>query len=388
MSKETNNEIDRLLRGWAGREGVRPSDAGVHPESNHLDVDELNSYAENVLPPAARARYTEHLAECSRCRALVVKLSASAPVVTAKANVPAAQTSRLREFLASLFSPMVLRYAAPALALLIAAAIGLVVIRSTNRQSESVAQLTADPQSQPTSVAAEQAQTPTSFYDSAPLAGSTSPSSTASPADAGRVDPAASGAPAQAEKSTGPTPETRKEVKTEDEEVAAAPAAAQAPKPAATADDMRVEIEGRKPTESPRAAAPVGDLARQRTADAVKEEQKKVEDTQTARETAGARAGNERGRSSEPEGAFSVQSQKEKDRADGPTRSVAGRSFRKQNGVWTDTAYNPGSSIVNIARGSEQYRALVADEPEIKSIADQLDGPIIVVWKGRTYRIR
>jgi len=29
----------------------------------------------------------------------------------------------------------------------------------------------------------------------------------------------------------------------------------------------------------------------------------------------------------------------------------------------------------------------VGDEPAIKTIADTLDGEIIVVWKGRTYRI-
>jgi hypothetical protein len=66
---------------------------------------------------------------------------------------------------------------------------------------------------------------------------------------------------------------------------------------------------------------------------------------------------------------------------------VAGRTFRKDRGMWIDTAYNSGSTT-NLTRGSEQFRALVADEPAIKTIADQLDGEIIVVWKGRAYRIR
>jgi hypothetical protein len=69
------------------------------------------------------------------------------------------------------------------------------------------------------------------------------------------------------------------------------------------------------------------------------------------------------------------------------TRSVAGRTFRKERGLWIDTAYNSGNTT-NLTRGSEQFRALVADEPAIKTIADQLDGEIIVVWKGRAYRIR
>src|SRR6185369_4259179 len=70
------------------------------------------------------------------------------------------------------------------------------------------------------------------------------------------------------------------------------------------------------------------------------------------------------------------------------TRSVAGRRFQKKGGVWIDTAYDSSKDTVTLTRGSEQYRALVADEPEIKTIADELDGEIIVVWKGHTYRIR
>ena len=78
----------------------------------------------------------------------------------------------------------------------------------------------------------------------------------------------------------------------------------------------------------------------------------------------------------------------EKDSDDAEVRTVGGRRFRKRGNVWVDTAYNSSSETMNLARGSERYRALVADEPAIKNIADQLDGEIIVVWKGRAYRIR
>jgi hypothetical protein len=78
----------------------------------------------------------------------------------------------------------------------------------------------------------------------------------------------------------------------------------------------------------------------------------------------------------------------ERDLAEAETRSVGGRHFRKSRGIWIDTAYDSSRTTVNVTRGSEQYRALVADEPGIKTIADQLDGEIIVVWKSRAYRIR
>jgi hypothetical protein len=87
--------------------------------------------------------------------------------------------------------------------------------------------------------------------------------------------------------------------------------------------------------------------------------------------------------------AFGVaETDKDKNKDNGVMRSVGGRRFRKQNEMWVDTAYDSGSAIVNVARSSEQYRALIADEPTIKTIAEQLEGTIIVVWKGRTYRIR
>ena len=143
MRQETNNEIDLLLRRLSQRQGGSVSDADLHVDSDHLDADELNSYAENVLPAAARMRYTEHLADCSKCRELVVQLSASVPVVAAKDTVTAPEPSGLRRFLASFFSPMVLRYAVPALGLIVVAAIGFVAFRS-NQPRQDVA-LSASP---------------------------------------------------------------------------------------------------------------------------------------------------------------------------------------------------------------------------------------------------
>ncbi len=84
MKQETNNEIDLLLRRLGRRQDAPASDGDLRVDTDHLDADELSSYAENALPAAARARYTEHLAECTRCRELVVQLSSAAGVVVAE----------------------------------------------------------------------------------------------------------------------------------------------------------------------------------------------------------------------------------------------------------------------------------------------------------------
>ena len=72
--------------------------------------------------------------------------------------------------------------------------------------------------------------------------------------------------------------------------------------------------------------------------------------------------------------------------ASSDTQSVGGRSFRRQDGAWVDTAYNPSRPMTYVPRGSEQYRTLVADEPGLRDITKRLGGVVIVVWKTRTYR--
>lgn len=383
MSKETNNEIDLLLRRLSRRQEVPVSDA----EADHLDADELSAFAENALPAAARARYTEHLADCSKCREIIVQLSASVPVVT-RETVTAAAPSGLRNFLASFFSPMVLHYAVPALGLIVVAAIGFVLLQSSGRRAPDVAQLAPQPQSPAPNASAEQPES-RAFYDSNDAAKESSPPIATRPSSGKAVTEAAQEPPPPAPKPAGEVaaPTTAAPVQKNEQQAAVANAAAAPPQasptPAATVDDMRLDVQGRR-------NEPVQgrELAKQKTAQA-QDQDKSVASVQSANRraaapaTAGAGAQRERTDSS-----FSVAEEEEKDRAGGVVRNVAGRRFRKQGGMWVDTAYSSSSTIVNIARGSEAYRALVADEPEIKKFADELDGPFVVVWKGRTYRIR
>jgi hypothetical protein len=70
------------------------------------------------------------------------------------------------------------------------------------------------------------------------------------------------------------------------------------------------------------------------------------------------------------------------------TRSISGRRFTRAENVWVDTDYDAARTTIKVTRGTDQFRALVADEPGIRAIADQLSGTVIVVWKNRAYRIQ
>jgi outer membrane biosynthesis protein TonB len=381
MGHETNNEIDLLLRRLSRGQGATGADGDLHDHRNHLDADELSSYAENALPAAARAHYTEHLAECSRCRALVVQLSSAAGVVVAEEPSRVSAPSGLRKFLASLFSPMVLRYAVPALGLMIVAVIGLTVFRRA--PSSGGADMVATSRQAETPAVAQDAKPAEGFYDkrdkSAGLV-----SVTPEPRRGQRNEaepPAPIATPAAAANTPVDAVKEAPVAKAESTTVATAAPPPAAPKPAETTDEgKKREPEAQKQQEQSRAeATPFADRERDFQAGRVAPAGAA---TRRAAKTGALAAGENQGA-----GASTAQSPADKDRADGETRTVAGRRFRKQRDIWVDTAY-AGGATVNLARGSEQYRSLVADEPEIKKIAEQLDGQIVVVWKGRAYKIR
>jgi len=372
MKQETNNEMDLLLR----RLGRR--DDALVPE-DHLDADELSAYAENVLPAAARARYTMHLAECSRCRSLVAQLSSSAGVVAAPDSAAVPEPSGFRKFLASLFTPMVLRYAAPALGLIVVAAIGFVVLRR-NQPGEYVARNTAsDTQQQP--VASPAASSSGVVYSLS------NPTPSPGQFDDQRKDKNQPAPPP-------PPPNMAPAVTSVDAEVAKEKTKDQ-PKPeerTATVANEPPPVRAEPtptPEQSPRAAETEAAKNEVKVQPApASQEGRALRGAQREDKTSLARAKKPADAASAPAsgaGAFQVDGV---DDAKVNIRTVAGRRFRKQGSVWVDTAYDSSKDAMTLARGSEQYRALVADEPSIKTIADQLEGEIIVVWKGHTYRIR
>jgi len=375
MRQETNNEIDLLLRRLSRRQGA------TAPAGDHLDADELSSYAENALPAAARTRYTDHLAECSRCREHVVQLSSAAGVVVAEEPSHVAAASGLRKFLASLFTPMVLRYAVPALGLVVVAVIGLTVFR--RGQVSSSPEMVATSRKAETPAVAQETKPQDNYTFAQPDKSSASP---APEPRRGRIE-AEPPAPVAAPAANTPADASKEApvAKTESTTVATAAAPPAAPKPAETTDEARkqdAEAQKKLAQERPTATPQAESAERQRDFQAGAVAPAGVAATRRAAKRADS-AEDKAGGAPMP----LKLGEKDKDSDDGETRNVAGRRFRKQRGIWVDTAY-AGGSTTDFSRGSEQYRGLVADEPEIKKIADQLDGQIIVVWKGRAYRIR
>lgn len=399
MKQPENNEIDSLLRKLASRQGSVSAELNqsigneLSATSAHLDADELSSYAEGALPESTRVRYTSHLADCNDCRRIVTQLSlAFGPQIKEPKGSHDGATSTWKQALMALFAPAVLRYAVPALTLLVVA-VAFFAWRQQQREASFVAtrQAQVSNDSQPTQGNIDPAKGNSGVVLDAPMerrlkTEQAQKSSATSPADkAGVKDQKTAEEQKSAETFATPSADTSvvKERDIPKNETAPVSQPAYAPEPA-----------------SPRPA--------KSSVSTVAKAKPQVEDETKLADASAGRRESERSRSSgsgevttanaPPAGKDDGRQQKKRletrasvagSRADEQTeaRTVNGRQFQRRNGAWVDTAYKSSAPLTTVARGSEQYRALIADEPEIGVIAKELSGDVILVWKGRAYRI-
>src|ERR1051325_7585491 len=116
-----DKSIDVLLRRFA-----RGTDRAAR--HSHLDADEMNTFAEGKLSPAARSHYLSHLADCDECRRQVSALATGGHFVpeleTAAAKI---EQQSLWQTFAGWLSIPALRYAAFAAVLVIVGGVGFFI---------------------------------------------------------------------------------------------------------------------------------------------------------------------------------------------------------------------------------------------------------------------
>jgi hypothetical protein len=396
MKQANNNEVDLLLRALARQRtsaawqsGSESGDA-KEVSSAHLDADELNSYAEGVAPDPARARYTEHLAVCETCRGIVVSLVQSAGAAS-RLEVPeqkggAGFWQTLSEFL----SPKVLGYAIPALVLAAVIGVGFLALRQQQR-----VQVVAQNE--------RQADAPSVVAQNKTDSGLSSAAQPQATVLNGRQSGTTTELPKEKAALEREKTQAGEEFLKPDSNVSkVAPA-----KDAGQKGESGYLADSRPYASEPKAAAPPPPatvLDAEKSAELAKEVPAKRED-QPRDQDEGLRVqsddvhGPNRSRSNTSQAATQRGAgvvggrgpsgmDKNKKAAEVETRSVMGRHFTREGDAWVDTAYEYSRATVRVARGSDQFRALVADEPAIRTIAAQLDGVVIVVWKNRAYRIQ
>ncbi len=397
MKQANNNEVDLLLRSLAKRsestlQGGSAPEGASDSFSAHLDADELNSYAEGLIPAPARTRYTEHLADCSECRRLVIGLTQASGRATRYETPDQERGVGFWQRLAAVFSPSVLRYAVPALVLAGVIGIGVLALRQP-RQSDFIAE-NRSAESSPASV--EPDQTPAAGETSSAIKKGAGPQaspginkekndaedkkSLVAQAPVAESDPNATIAPldkdaAKAGRVTGGVAELR-------------PSYAPEPKPAAPASPSVVLSEVDRT-----AGAQAQSAKREGQERANDEYRNQPSDEHGPNRGAAPRSSSTNVAGRRDDGLMRARGPSGQDKNNKAAEAeslttVAGRRFTREGNTWVDTAYEAPRATINVRRGSEQFRALVADEPGLRTIADQLSGVVIVVWKNRAYRIQ
>ena len=434
MKAEFDREVDALLRRSARAAGRAASAARGPEQSAHLDADELSAFAENALPVAARLAAATHLSDCDACRGIVVNLArASGAGVEMERRVAGATIAAARDaarsggWLAALFSPRVLRFAAPALALCLVGTVAFVLLRA-RRDASSVAQRVAAPEpprpgagigaaddaganmNANTETAGTSANmsanvaAPPVYHDQTPSReGQPAPSASAQEPEApdGSADHAevARKQPADAAASGGGAPASPRPVVAEAPAPAAAAAPPPPPLPAARDAAQERKEDARRDTqdelargaEGPqeRRVNQAGNLDYQQSPDGARNRSgSSVYDGAGARSVPSAPRRSSRAQTAPRSRAKGEGETREEAESAAETRAAAGHRFRREGGVWVDVNYRPSMSMTGVRRGTEAFRALVADIPELGRIAEQLPGEVIAVVRGRAYRIR
>ncbi|MDX6575619.1 MAG: hypothetical protein QOE96_1572 [Blastocatellia bacterium] len=413
-------QMDVLLRRYAGKsDGISPTE--------HLDADELNAFAEGSLPDAARARYVSHLVDCDSCRQIISQLAVSSGTVLAPEPITAPERSGYSWWkrLGGLFSPMTLRYAAFAIVLITAGVVVLFVTRPRPAPALIAQNEQANPESAVKPYVAAPAQTgnpaqsnenenrqgatinPTPASPPAPgsdqtlrLGQSKAGDSSASPptvAKAGEsrsepFPPTAKKAESgvyQSAPTYAPPPPLEAERAPREQQNASGVASASGPRKSDPSTDRSKMPDRGRASEAdkdirtgddlPRLAVNQAPASRRATDEKAKGPRRDLENNAALNRNA-----NETRDVVNSQGVVTMNRVTSEEKAP-ETRSAGGRKFRRQGNAWVDAKFKSSMSMKSVARGSSDFGAL---DSGLRSIAQQLGGEVIVVWKGKAYLIK
>lgn len=367
MELDFDKEIDALLRQTARSEQFATVNGSNAPA--HIDADAVSAFAENALPEKTRALYMTHLADCDRCRKILsnvimlgqnAEVSASSSVTEIIGAVPVPWYRRLLLF------PN-LAYTMGALVLVFGGLLGFLVLQNSNRMAGTeVSQVANKPPSQPQSA----------------VVPSSAPANSVSAANANTV--VSPGAP----NFQGTV------------DVEATPARGLPMEEVKTGEDKNISRESPKgPPESP--ADPSierDDGTVVRKTETFSELQNKPANEAKPAMTGGHPAPmtaapppppsaktDERARGA---GVKDAKDKEKKNLALGSAASrrkeVNGKTFSQVGNVWYDDAYQ-GQQTKDVRRGTNEYKKL---DSGLRSIADTLNGTVVVVWRDGAYRIQ
>ncbi|MGI8884164.1 MAG: hypothetical protein ACR2IA_07965 [Pyrinomonadaceae bacterium] len=394
MIEEFDKEIDTLLRQTAKGETAFaetnpdsrfkiPKSKIQNPKSKiHPDADEISAFAENALPEKLKPKYTAHFAECDRCRKILsntITLNSEAETVPAfsVAATPKIAVIKSIPWYRRLFAFPNAAYAMGALVVLFGGFLAFTLLQNVNNSQSSEVSMVSDSQpkaggpsaaSEPDfsantmsnmSIVSMNSMSNSAMSNSASvnMSNSSTMTSVVSNAAAQRTNANLSMANTNFLKKESPL----NEVEREKDLTQTKPSAPTAADSAAGSVAENQSVSSKQINELPRNddKAKIAQAAPSPSVETLPLNGRNMSELKSTRA-------------------------KKSNSNAGESRSVSGRNFTRKDGVWYDSAYN-GQSTTNISRGSNEYQKL---DSGLRSIAENLSGTIVVVWKSKAYRIQ
>jgi len=392
MESEFDKEMDALLRQSArGETAPVDSKSKIQNPKSHLDADQISLFAENALSEKTKAVYIEHFAGCDRCRKIlsnVISLDAENSRETVYAPQKATIAATLPWY-KCLFAVPNSAYATGALLLVFAGLAALMFLKSPNdsknaeiaRQVDPIQKMSGPNAGGDAQIGESNAAVMSNVASMSPNsamsnfgASATNAASATNTAAISATNAAGSmsrGAPVSNSASTA-NKQTGKKNETAKNQVQSLVESVVAGNDKTASETGGASFDGRKNQ--------VSDNARTRAADeTIEPDAPKLEAPMTTRSAPVELPLNGRNTS----GLSGVRAKNSK--SDAPeTRAAGGKTFKRENGVWYDSAYG-GQPTTNVRRDSADYKKL---DSGLRSIAESLSGAIVVVFDGKAYRIQ
>ena len=403
MEIDWDKEFDSLLRGAVPGETIPEKEF----DAEDLGADEIAAFAENVLPPDARLRVAAKLADSAHGRQILSNLikineaaEAEETAAISKSMVAVPVKSGLSEFFTKFFTFQTLGFAGAALSVLIIGTIAFFVFRQN-----SANELAMSKAEKPYLKSADSAAN-TSVMSNSNAAGNAastvSNTSVANTNSAGNMTRESANTLSNAAVSVNKEPSLPTPAPAENRTVNMARKADSAGKnqfdtlrDRDTATNEMNEPEATKSTPAPISAPPTGAQtqpakpATDAKTDDRSAENKQAEDQARRAETLS--APNPVPKPMASSGAAESASEKDENAKKSKTvakravetRTVNGKSFRRENGAWIDSAYN-SQPTTDVSRGSANYQKL---DSGLRLTAEKLGGAVIIIWNGKAYRV-
>lgn len=392
MELEFDKEMDAILRRARDCRGVLVGDEPPE-KTKHVDADSIAAFVENALPTKTRTLYMEHFADCDRCRRILSQsmLFASEADVNAASVVSAPVVAVAIPWYQKLFRTPNLAIAMGALVLVFGGFFAFTVIQ--NRQSEqnaSVAQVNDSERQKSGPYASDESA------NKAVAAANTAPAMTNTAANAAAL-PAQNAVPDPLVTPGEPSAEKRGITLSKPDSVATGGEFPESSLPAR--DEEKLSVEDRPMAKGAPPPAPTilgGTVASERESKKeVDDKLKNKDDSSVPEPVMRKQAEAPRGRDLPPQpsksgpvrsGPINTQTNQIQNQTyDMPVkRSVGGKTFNNRNGAWYDSAYK-NQATANFRRGTDEYKKL---DIGLRNIADTIGGTVVLVWKGKAYRVQ